>query len=224
MIAWKQNKLFFCINEQCSFMQTKKDDIRRTILKVARVEFIEKGFKDASMRIIAKKANVGLSNIYNYFKNKDEIFREILSGLLATLSKVEDKHNRPGDIDLYVDNTAKYARIQIKMFVDLIDNYKEDFKLLLFKSAGSSLENFREECIEAHTKTGKEYINLVKQKYPSTNSNISEFFIHTMSSWFMSSIAELVMHDLTHDELEKFITEYMKYSTAGWKNVMNING
>lgn len=204
-------------------MQTQKDDIRKVILQAARHEFMTNGFKDASMRTIAKNADVGLSNIYNYFKNKDEIFRGTLSGLLAALDRIMQKHNCPEDIDLYVDNTEEYSRLQIKMFVDLIANYKEDFRLLLFKSAGSSLETFREECIETHTKTGREYINLVKQKYPSTNNDISDFFIHIMSSWWMSSIAELVMHNLTHAELEKFITEYMQYSTAGWKKLMQVN-
>ena len=55
-------------------MQIQKDNIRKKILEVARSEFIAKGFKDTSMRTIAKKGEVNLSNIYNYFSNKDEIF------------------------------------------------------------------------------------------------------------------------------------------------------
>jgi len=204
-------------------MQMQKKDIRNIILKVARKEFIDRGFKDTSMRTIAKKAEVGLSNIYNYFKNKDEIFKEILSNLLNELDKIMVKHNSPEGIDLYVDDAEEYIRGQIKMFLDLVDNYKEDFRLLLFKSADSELENYREECIKVYSKTGKEYIEMVKQKYPSINSNISDFFMHTMSSWFMSSVAELVMHDLTHEELEQFITEYMCYATAGWRSVMQID-
>lgn len=204
-------------------MQIQKKDIRNVILKVARKEFIDRGFKDASMRTIARKADVGLSNIYNYFKNKDEIFREVLSNLLNALDIIMDKHNCAEGIDLYVDNAEEYIREQIKMFIDLVDNYKEDFRLLLFKSADSELEYYKEECIEVYSKTGKKYIEMVKKKYPSINSNISDFFIHTMSSWFMSSVAELVMHDLTHEELEQFITEYMRYATAGWRSVMQID-
>ena len=59
-------------------MRVLKDDKYKSILRAARKEFILRGFKDASMRTIAKDANVGLSNIYNYFKNKDEIFLEIV--------------------------------------------------------------------------------------------------------------------------------------------------
>lgn len=211
-----------CINEQRSLMQTQKDDIRKIILSVARDEFLKKGFKNASMRTIAKKSGVGLSNIYNYFINKDEIFCEVFSGLLKAIDEVMLEHNSSKYISVDIFNSEEYVHTQINLFVGLIANYKEEFKLLFFKSAGSSLENYREECTEQHTRTGKEYIALMKQKYPSINGDVSDFFIHTMSSWWMSIIAELVMHDLSHKELEDFIREYMEFGTAGWKRVMRI--
>ncbi|MFA6871618.1 MAG: TetR/AcrR family transcriptional regulator [Bacteroidaceae bacterium] len=37
------------------------------------------------MRNIAKNTGVGLSNIYNYFKNKNEILEEVLKPLLQAL-------------------------------------------------------------------------------------------------------------------------------------------
>ena len=204
-------------------MQKQKDDIRKTILKIARKEFINKGFKDASMRIIAKEANVGLSNIYNYFKNKDEIFCEVLSALLKSMDSVMEKHNSSEYISTDIFTSDEYMRSQIDMFVGLVENYKEDFKLLLFKAAGSSLEDFRNKITDAHTQTGIEYIALMKEKYPLINADISAFFIHTMSSWWISIIAELVMHDLSHSETEEFIREYMEFGTAGWKRVMRVN-
>lgn len=48
-------------------MQILKKDIRKDILFVAKSEFLAYGFKETSMRTIAKKANVSLGNIYNYF-------------------------------------------------------------------------------------------------------------------------------------------------------------
>lgn len=203
-------------------MQIQKEDTRRIILQVARNEFLAKGFKDASMRSIAKSADVSLSNIYNYFRNKDEILREVLSGLLNALDKVMEEHNSSKYISIDIFSSEEYMRIQIDLFVELINNYKEDFKLLLFKSSGSSLENYREEYTEQHTRIGKEYIALMKEKYPTINAGISAFFIHTMSSWWISIISELVMHDLSYRELEDFIREYMEFGTAGWGKVMRI--
>ena len=66
-------------------MQTLKDDIRRSILMVARKEFAEKGFAKASMRHIASVVGVRAGNIYNYFASKDELFRTILSPAIDKL-------------------------------------------------------------------------------------------------------------------------------------------
>lgn len=198
-------------------MQIQKDDVRKSIMEVARKEFLKNGFKNTSMRTIAKEADVVLSNIYNYYKNKDEIFCEVLSSVLLALDKLMEEHNSSEYLSIDIFTSDEYMRNQIDMFVELINNYKEDFNLLIFKSSGSSLENFRNEFIDKHTQTGIEYIALMKQKYPEINGDVSVFFIHTMSSWWMSIIAELVMHDLSPEALEKFIREYMEFGTAGWK-------
>ncbi|MCI1778516.1 MAG: TetR/AcrR family transcriptional regulator [Bacteroidales bacterium] len=203
-------------------MQIQKSDIRKKILETSRKEFLEKGFKGTSMRSISEKSGVVLSNIYNYFRNKDVLFREVLSGLLDAVDNVAKTHNSDSNIDLYVFDSEEYVKSQITMFVDLIHHYKEDFKLLLFGASGSSLENYREKCIDRYTEMGKEYIEIVNKKYPDINSNISYFFIHILSSWWISIVSELVMHDLSYDELQKFIYEYMEYATAGWKRIMNV--
>lgn len=203
-------------------MQTQKTDIRKIILEVAKVEFFEKGYKNASMRNIAKNTGVCLSNIYNYFKNKDEILEDVLKPLLQAFDIMLDEHNSPEYISLDIFISKDYQQNQINIFVDLILKYREELKLLLFKVHGSSLENFTEEYTNRHTEIGLEYISKMKEKYPQINTNISDFFIHTISSWWISIIGEIVSHDLGDNEIQKFITEYMEFGTAGWKKIMKV--
>ena len=59
-------------------MQVQKEDIRGRILTVARQQFERKGYSKTSMREIAELSSVGVGNIYNYFTNKDELFREVV--------------------------------------------------------------------------------------------------------------------------------------------------
>lgn len=113
-------------------MQTKKDNIRKNVLKIAREEFFNKGFKDASMRTIAKKAGVGLSNIYNYFQNKDEIFLEVLSPLMKAFDKMMIEHNSSENLTLDIFYSEEYFMRQTKQFVDLIVTFKVELRLLLF--------------------------------------------------------------------------------------------
>ena len=69
-------------------MQIPKDNIRNNILKAAENIFLEKGYSKTSMREIAAKSNVVLSNIYNYFKNKDEIFCQIVRPVTYAFDKM----------------------------------------------------------------------------------------------------------------------------------------
>jgi len=177
-------------------MQTQKNNIRQIILKTSRKEFLAKGFKNASMRSISKDSGVGLSNIYNYFKNKEEILLEILRPLLQSLDQLLNEHNSSKHLDIHIFTSEEYQKSHINLYVELILKYKDEFNLLLFKSHGSSLENYRDEYTDRHTSSGTEYLNLMKEKYPRLNSDISDFFIHTMSSWWLTIIGEIVSHDL----------------------------
>lgn len=203
-------------------MQIKKKDIHNTILRIAKDEFLKKGFKNASMRNIAEKAEVGLSNIYNYFRNKDEIYKEVLSPLINEFDDIVVEHNSPKYLSVEIFDSEEYYKQNTKMFVDLAEKFRLELRLLLFYSQGSSLENFREEFIERNTSVGTEFLIKMKEKYPYVNINISSFFIHTISSWWVTIIGEIVTHDLTHVEIEQFISEYIRYGTAGWKKLVEV--
>ncbi|MCK5134632.1 MAG: TetR family transcriptional regulator [Bacteroidales bacterium] len=70
-------------------MQYPKSYTRYRIIRAARKEFLRKGFKGASMRLIAAASGVSTSNIYNYFQSKDQIFREVLNPLLDAFSHLD---------------------------------------------------------------------------------------------------------------------------------------
>ena len=69
-------------------MQTKKESIGEEILKAAQKEFLLHGYEAASMRVIARKANTTLGNIYHYYPSKESILSEILKEPLEKLAKV----------------------------------------------------------------------------------------------------------------------------------------
>lgn len=203
-------------------MQIKKDSIYFGVLAIAREEFLEKGFKDANMRAIARKAGVSPSNIYNYFSSKDEIFKEVLAPVLAALDEIPREHNSGENLNIAIFESREFIKTQTAFFVDLILSFRDELRILWFKSHGSSLEDFKEMYIDQYTQTGLEYLLLMKERHPGINIDISDFFVHTMSSWWIGILGELVMHDLRRDELERFISEYVEFVTAGWKQLMQV--
>lgn len=60
-------------------MQVKKDEIYQRILTVSKKLFINKGYEKTSLNMVANKCYISKSNIYRYFKSKEEIY-ETLAG------------------------------------------------------------------------------------------------------------------------------------------------
>jgi AcrR family transcriptional regulator len=124
-------------------MQYAKDEIRQRIIDVAREEFLEKGFEKASIRTITARAKTSKSNIYNYFKDKDDLFCSILEPTLAKIQKgfeVAKSFNVPKGVDEYTQDSQKLVVDTVMEFV--FENIT-DLRLLLFHAQGSSLESFK---------------------------------------------------------------------------------
>ena len=73
-------------------MQIKKDEIRQEILLAAENEFYKRGYRDASMRTIAKKANTTLGNNYNYLENKEALLDAVIGDIPEKINAKIEKH------------------------------------------------------------------------------------------------------------------------------------
>ena len=190
-------------------MQTVKDHIKSDILQSAATLFLEKGYLKVPMREIAHKSGVGLSNIYNYFSCKDDIFVQIVTPAVRTF-----------------ENMAMCDRDYFKYMVDeytsFIHRHRDLLLLLLFRSQGSSLENYKEEFARKSTALVKEYFTLMKHKHPQLETDISDFSIRMHTVWMFALFEELLMRRGKPDEIEKVVTEYMTIEVAGWRELMKI--
>ncbi|MCU7863848.1 MAG: TetR/AcrR family transcriptional regulator, partial [Candidatus Thiodiazotropha sp. (ex Lucinoma borealis)] len=74
----------------------EKAKTRQRILQAASDVIIEKGFKSASMREIARRAEVGDATIYNYFATKEQLLygycEEKQDAVADALKQIKDFH------------------------------------------------------------------------------------------------------------------------------------
>lgn len=59
-------------------MQVKKDDIQNRILAVSEKLFIKNGYENTSLKMIAERSYISKSNIYRYYKSKNEIYESLV--------------------------------------------------------------------------------------------------------------------------------------------------
>ncbi len=114
-------------------MQYLKEDIQEKILHIAEEVFSEKGYKDASMREIASRTGITVSNIYHYFTNKDEIFRTILKPVLNDLYVKIYRHDA-NQMSIEVFTNSDYQQESVQEYIDLVSEHRARLRMLLVQA------------------------------------------------------------------------------------------
>lgn len=131
-------------------MQTKKDYIQKAILQAATDEFFEHGYQKASMRRMAERAGTRMSNFYNYFKSKEELFTYIVNDtyhsmqqIVRSMAQSDQKFNFRNitDIKILSEELAQW----LKVFKPLLT---KNTILLLDCAQGTKFENVKEDLIQ----------------------------------------------------------------------------
>lgn len=206
-------------------MQIKKDYTREQIVEVARRTFLKRGYVKTSMRDIAAGVGIGVSNIYNYFKSKDELFRHIVSPLIIKLERMmREHHNVKDQGDFLCCATGQSNGMvgdHVREYMLLINNHRDELKLLLYQSQGSSLENFIDTYTDECTQLVLAFMNEFKRKYPEYGVTQTPFTYHVHTVWMFSFISEVIKHDLPVDEIRRALEDYIQFEFGGWRTLMN---
>lgn len=126
--------------------QVLKDEVKQSIFDSAKEEFLIRGYEAATMRSIAKRANMTVGNLYRYFDSKEEINRQIVE---PTLNKINDivKDVTQNSISLETRvfdvrfDTSKFETIlddMVRRVVRVFVENKTEFNII---SINSSLNN-----------------------------------------------------------------------------------
>lgn len=70
--------------------KSRKEEKKEAILSVSERLFAEHGFHDTSMREIARASDNNIATLYYYFKDKEELYTEILDRSFSQISTIVD--------------------------------------------------------------------------------------------------------------------------------------
>ena len=112
------------------------------IAEAARAEFLEKGYRGASLRQIAERAGATVGAIQIRYKTKDALFCGLLEPLLSEIegvfqaTKAEYWQYPPGERLAFIE---KSMQMESDAILSLIFDHYDDAVLLLCRSEGSRL-------------------------------------------------------------------------------------
>lgn len=189
------------------------------ILNSAKAEFLQKGFKDASLRNIAKQAGVTTGAIYGYFKDKDDIFvtlvKDVLDGFYKLIEEVEAVERSMSKEGIgFPEQIFSAKKSHLRYLKYLYDNY-DICKLVIMCSSGSSIEDFMDQFMEKSLEELKGFIYSVKK-----TSDLDEFTIHILIEFYIKSMTEFIKHDIPYETAVKQFENINTFFFAGWKELM----
>ena len=184
---------------------------------------MKNGVKHTSIKTIADKAGVAVGNVYNYYKSKDDLLKAVLAPLFKAFKDYRSKTGGEEYITLDIFHHEFYYEMMHEQVASLIVPFRKELRLLIFETAGTSLENYFDQLLEATYTDGITYLSRIKSLFPHLNSDISPHFTRILCDLWAGVIRYIATHDdLTETGINQIITDYIHFTLGGWRELMGI--
>ena len=191
---------------------------KELILSCARELFLEHGYEGVSMRMIATRCNISLGLTYHYFVGKEALFSDIIRPVVQTLDYIFMQHNSPEYCNEAIFEDIELG--QYREFLLLVTKYRRELRLLLLYAKGSPYEGYEQEFIKQNNVLGRAYLNMLKEKYPTMRTNLSDRILQiTVENW-LHVLKGLLSEELTDGDRAQILREYFTFTTGGWKRLI----
>lgn len=188
----------------------------------AMTEFLEKGFKDASLRQIVKSAGVTTGAFYGYFSSKEALFASIVEPhAAAVMGRFMTAQTEFAELpkEQQPAHMGKESGECVAWMIDYMYDHYEPFKLLICRSDGTSYESFVHNMVEVEVEYTFRYIDVLR----SLGHDVPELdkdMCHMIASGMFNGMFEILRHDMPKDRAKRFIAQLQEFYTAGWMKIM----
>ena len=199
-------------------MQDTSNLTLNKIQQAAIDEFLEKGFRGASLRQIVKHAGVTTGAFYGYFSSKEALFASIVEphaqAIMANFMEAQlrfadlPKNEQPSHMGI---ESSSY----IDWMVDYICEHRDPIKLLLSKAEGTSYENFVHNIVEVEVEYTLKYMDVLRE-LGYTVPRLDKTLCHIIASGMFGGIFEVVIHDIPKNQAMRDVGQLRAFYTAGW--------
>ena len=199
------------------------EGVYEAILACAKREFLEKGYKDASLRTIAREANTSTGSIYTRFQDKEGLFKAVVEPAVQEMRRMflqiqERFHSF--DEQTQRDEMGRYtARHQMEM-LDYIYDHFDEFRLLLSGAHGTHFAHFLDELVDIEVEYTYKYMEVIGCESVKKGV-VTEDFIHMIVTAYFNGMFEVVRHGMPKEAAVRYIGMLNRYHMAGSDTIFN---
>lgn len=205
-------------------MANEESKTLQNILAAGKNEFLEKGFKSASLRNIVKTAGVTTGAFYGYFSGKEALFAALVEEHAAAVMKIfmsaqENFTKLPENVQ--AQHMGVESRTSLNKIIDYIYEHFDEFKLIICKSEGTSYESFVHNMVEIEVEETLAFVEVLRSQGMEV-PHMQKAVCHMIVSGMFSGIFQLIEHDMKKEDAKKYISEFQDFYIAGWSKILGL--
>ncbi|HML36083.1 MAG TPA: TetR/AcrR family transcriptional regulator [Bacillota bacterium] len=201
-----------------------EESTQNRLLEAGKAEFLQKGYKNASLRSIARQAGVTTGAIYGYYPDKAALFSALVSEPAIHLRDWYLSVQREFDAfpaEYKEKQLHGYTSRALEELISYVYLHFDAFKLVVCCSSGTEYEHYIDSLIEIeieHTRRFIEALRGLGKHIPLLDDDMS----HILTSAFYYGIFETVAHDMPEERAVQYIRTLNKFYSAGWDTVLGL--
>lgn len=186
-------------------MQVLKEEMRNRICEAALQEFYEKGFKQASMRNIAKGAGMTVGNLYRYFKDKEALFYSVISPAHSRLTELVKESIET----VKTSFDTSFFEFLSEQILKICKQHKIELLILFEGSSGTVYERIKEEMV-AVVENFLKGTPLYKLKGKGVNIE-DVYLFHVIAVGFVDGMIMITKNSENDKKLKKVVSQFISF-------------
>ncbi len=199
------------------------NDTREKILAIAQQEFMENGFEKASLRRIARLANLSTGAIYGYFKDKQDLFTQLVKGPAETLYEVAVKFSDDffaQDPQSQLNHMGEERKdFYSEALLEYMYNHLDAFKLIVLQSKGTAYEDYFDRLAELEEENAHRFLESMKQGGFLVYEP-EPILTHIICDLMLNSLAAIIEHDIPREKARVYWRKLEQFYTAAWQQLL----
>ena len=192
------------------------------IHQAAKAEFLEKGFRGASLRNIVKSVGMTTGAFYGYYKSKEELFEALVGEphdyLIGRFKDAQREfaqlpHEQQPEVMGDISGLCMYDMLHYAYA------HLEECKLILCCSEGTRFSGLIDEMVEIEVERTHTYLAVLNE-LGRPSPKIDPKLEHILITGMFHTFFELVIHEMPLRDAENYIREMRAFYTAGWMKIM----
>ena len=194
------------------------------LLECAMAEFMEMGYQEASLRVIAAKADTTTGSIYTRFHDKEGLFHALVDETIDELilwmrEGNESFADRP--IREQRETALTYKPEMWEQLVDFIYAHWEAFRLLARCTDIGCYEDMLNRMIDIEVTYTRRFLEVTGND-ALQSGRLTPMLLHMLSNAYYSGLFEIVRHDMAKGDAVNYVKQLRRFFTQGWADLLGI--